>query len=108
MISDTTLTTIMDAGVVPVEEGQEHLMMVVVAGLQLPIGNPNTGEPLAAPSHVFRVPLDRALAEGLRDSLSENLDKLPERQKPSSILLAQSLRDVDQVANMDRNFREGR
>jgi hypothetical protein len=87
------------------ENGEgDFLQLVVVKGIPLPFADPNTGEPVMAPTGQYRIPLDRDFAIQLANKLIEEAEKLPEKHK-TDLQVATNLNGVDKLAEFERRIR---
>lgn len=103
-MSDTTLSVI-NIQVIPPNEGDEHVTLAFVTGMPLPIGDPQTGQPLLAATGVYKVPISKQAALEVAQGLLDEAEKLPEPKRASNIVVPGSMDDVDQVAKNLGQFR---
>lgn len=88
------------ANVAPTEDGVE---LTVVLGIPMPFQDPqNPGNPLMAPMGQVRIPLAREFGISLGKKIAEECEKLP---KESNLTVASSLHGVEQIANLDKQFK---
>jgi hypothetical protein len=95
-MNDETLSVI-DISALPVEEGDESMVLAMLTGIQTPFAGPN-GQPVTLPTKVYRVRIGKSAAKDLAASLDEQADKLADPKRPSGLVVPGSPADVDQVA----------
>lgn len=96
-MQDATLQAI-NVGVFEPEEGAEHVTVVIVTGLALPLADPTTGQQVIVPDNQYRVPLQKTAAQALIDGLTKAIDKLPDPKPQSNIVVPGSMDDVERAA----------
>lgn len=99
---DTTLQ-VLDIRALPVNEGDENVVLAMLTGIQTPFAGPD-GQPVILPTGVYKVPMGKNAAKELIQSLSEESEKLPEPKRPSNLVVPGSPDDVDRIAQNLRQF----
>lgn len=95
-MEDITLQVI-DIRALPVTEGDDHLVLAMLVGIQTPFAGPD-GQPLVLPVRVYKVPMGKLAGTELIASLTEEIDKLPDPKPQSNLVVPGSMQDVDRVA----------
>lgn len=84
-----------------VEEGANHLEIMVTLGIGIP--TPQGIMPL--PAGVLRIPLDRNQSEQLSKALAEASTQLAEPAKQSDIIIAGNMAQADRAAKINQSVR---
>jgi hypothetical protein len=82
-------------------EDNGEVVIQVVGGQQLPLAAPGTNEPLKIPSASITYSLTKDAALKFADLLKERAEELPD-EKSSSILTANDLKGVEELARMQQ------
>src|SRR4051812_8501304 len=88
----------LDAGVSPAVSCQ------VVGSLDLPFAQQGSDQPMRIPSVVLRFKLTKQAAAEYGDLLKAKAEQLPD-ERTSSVLTAQSMREVGRMAEQDQRLR---
>ena len=87
---------------VEVVGAEDHVQLVIVIGLVLPVG---PGQAVPVPAGVVRVPMSKAAAEARGQDLLDAAADLPDAPKPSGLVVANSLAGVDQAVQQAEQFK---
>lgn len=100
-MEDVTLQVI-DIRALDVNEGDEHLTLAMLSAVQMPFAGPD-GQPILVPMKVTKVPMGKQAALELIQSLTEQVENLPEPKRPSNLVVPGSMQEAEQAAaNLQR------
>lgn len=94
---DTTLQ-VLDIRALPVNDGEEHVTLAMLVGIQTPFAGPD-GQPVPLITGVYKIPLSKSAAQEVINSLTEESEKLPDPKRQSDLIVPGSPADVDRIAN---------